>query len=94
MMAAPVEGAGFVMTIDASAWNCRPLGLSLSFVFLLTSLATSSPQSATSQKSDAQESFELLKTLAGSWKGQGPEGPVRVSLRVTSVAPRCCKRWF
>src|SRR5215471_5374463 len=64
--------------------NCRRLGLSLSLVLLLTPLATSNPPSATSQKSDAQKSFDLLKTLAGSWKGQGPEGPVRVSLRVTS----------
>ena len=64
--------------------NCRRLGLSLSLVLLLTALAISNPQSAIPQKSDAQKSFELLKTLAGSWKGQGPEGPVRVSLRVTS----------
>jgi hypothetical protein len=64
--------------------NCRRLVLSLSLVFVSTVLATSIPQSATPQKSDAQKSFELLKSLAGSWKGQGPEGPVRVSLRVTS----------
>ena len=53
-------------------------------MLLLTPLATSNPQSATSQKSDAQKSFDLLETLAGSWKGQGPEGPVRASLCVTS----------
>lgn len=64
--------------------NCPRLWLSLSLVLVSTILATSNPQSATSRKSDAQKSFELLKTLAGSWKGQGPEGPVRVSLRVTS----------
>ena len=64
--------------------NCRFLGLSLFLLFVSTALATSNPQSATGQKSDAQKSFELLKALAGSWKGQGPEGPVRVSLRVTS----------
>lgn len=64
--------------------NCRRLVLSLSLVLVSAAFATSNPQSAAPQKSDAQKSFELLKTLAGSWKGQGPEGPVRVSLRVTS----------
>ena len=64
--------------------NCRRLGLSLSLMLISTTLATSNPESAASHKSDGQKSFELLKTLAGSWKGQGPEGPVRVSVRVTS----------
>src|SRR5215472_2918772 len=64
--------------------NCRRLGLSLSLMLISTTLATSNPQSVASHKSDGQKSFELLKTLAGSWKGQGPEGPVRVSVRVTS----------
>ena len=41
-------------------------------------------QSLPSQKSDAQKGFELLQTLAGEWKGQSPDAPVRVSLRVTS----------
>lgn len=36
------------------------------------------------QGASAQLAFTRLKTLAGTWKGQGPEGPVRVSLRVTS----------
>jgi hypothetical protein len=64
--------------------NCRRLGLFLSLVLVSTALTASNPQSATPQKSEAQKSFELLKTLAGNWKGQGPEGSVLVSLRVTS----------
>ena len=64
--------------------NCRRLVLSLSLVLVSTVLATSIRQSPAPQKSEAQKSFELLKSLAGNWKGQGPEGSVRVSLRVTS----------
>src|SRR5579863_3436044 len=64
--------------------NCRLIGLFLSVALVSTTLAPSNSHSASPRKSDAQESFELLKTLAGNWKGQGPEGPVRVSLRVTS----------
>ena len=44
----------------------------------------SNSQSSPSGKSDAQKAFELLQTLAGDWKGQSPDAPVRVSLRVTS----------
>lgn len=36
-------------------------------------------------QSDAQKSFDKLKTLAGSWEGTYDGGPVRVSLRVTSM---------
>src|SRR5262249_20242282 len=50
-------------------------------------------QKTDAPKSDAQKSFELMKTLAGNWKGPAttvPQMPdmngltVRVSLRVTS----------
>lgn len=51
-------------------------------------LSQSETRKAEAQKSDpqqpSQQAFARLKTLAGTWKGQGPEGPVRVSLRVTS----------
>lgn len=33
---------------------------------------------------DAQEEFQKLKSLAGTWKGRGPDGAVRVTFRVTS----------
>jgi hypothetical protein len=36
-------------------------------------------------QSDAQKSFDQLKTLAGSWDGTFQGGPVHVSLRVTSM---------
>jgi hypothetical protein len=52
--------------------NCRRLVLSLSLVLVSTVLATSIRQSPALQKSEAQKSFELLKSLAGNWKGQGP----------------------
>jgi hypothetical protein len=35
-------------------------------------------------QSDAQESFDKLKTLAGSWQGTYEGTPTRVTLRVTS----------
>jgi hypothetical protein len=56
----------------------RRLGSFLSLLLIAMAL------NATPQQSEAQKSFKLLKTLAGNWKGQGPEGAVRVSLRVTS----------
>jgi len=35
--------------------------------------------------SDAQQSFDKLKTLAGSWEGTGPDGkPMMVSYRMSS----------
>lgn len=36
-------------------------------------------------QSDAQKSFDQLKTLAGSWEGSFEGKPVRVTLRVTST---------
>jgi hypothetical protein len=33
---------------------------------------------------DAQEEFQKLKSLAGTWQGRGPDGAVRVTFRVTS----------
>jgi hypothetical protein len=33
---------------------------------------------------DAREEFQKLKSLAGTWKGRGPDGAVRVTFRVTS----------
>jgi len=53
------------------------LRLTLFLVSILLSTATLA-------QTQAQKSFDQLKTLAGSWKGQGPEGPIRVLLRVTS----------
>jgi hypothetical protein len=36
-------------------------------------------------QSDAQKSFDQLKSLAGSWQGKNPQGrPVQVSYRVTA----------
>ncbi|MGA7907062.1 MAG: hypothetical protein WCA16_06600 [Candidatus Sulfotelmatobacter sp.] len=36
-------------------------------------------------QSDAQKSFDKLKTLAGSWEGNFQDGPIHVTLRVTSM---------
>ena len=44
----------------------------------------SNSQSLPPEKPEAQRAFELLRTLAGDWKGDSPQAPVRVSLRVTS----------
>ena len=33
---------------------------------------------------DAQQEFKMLKNLAGTWTGRGPDGAVRVTFRVTS----------
>ena len=41
-------------------------------------------QTPDAPQTSAQRAFARLKALTGTWKGQGPEGPVRVSLRVTS----------
>ena len=54
--------------------------LSLSAVFVLMSLST--PALA---QSDAQKSFDQLKTLAGSWQATFEGKPVQVTLRVTSM---------
>ena len=53
-------------------------------VFAIGFTRANSQSSPPTEKSDAQKSFELLQTLAGDWKGQSPDAPVRVSLRVTS----------
>jgi hypothetical protein len=39
----------------------------------------------TTAQTDAQKSFDKLKTLAGSWDGTFQDGPVHVTLRVTSM---------
>ena len=41
-----------------------------------------SPKAAT--PIDAEKEFQELKKLAGTWKGRGPDGVVRVTFRVTS----------
>jgi hypothetical protein len=67
-------------------------------LLILLSLATaafaqSEPQKSNSPKSDAQKSFDTMKTLAGSWQGQVTMNPpihdmsmaqTDVTLRVTS----------
>jgi hypothetical protein len=41
--------------------------------------------SAAFAQSDAQKSFDKLKTLAGSWEGSFSGNPMQISLRVTSM---------
>jgi len=43
-----------------------------------------SPMTAAAATTNAQDEFKKLKTLAGTWKGRGPDGAVRVTFRVTS----------
>ena len=81
--------------------KCPHLKLSrLMLSAVLVSLSTvafaqsAQSQSAAQSQSDAQKSFTLLKTLAGTWQGQATTNPVQsgmgdggliqVSLRVTS----------
>src|SRR5579859_1940764 len=52
--------------------------ITLSAVLMLISTAALA-------QSDAQKSFEQLKTLAGSWEGSMDGQPLQVSLRVTSM---------
>jgi len=60
---------------------------------VLLSLSTVAFAQTDAQKSDAQKSFDKLKTLAGSWEGHGTSTPpqpdmpdlMQVSLRVTST---------
>ncbi len=62
----------------------KPLRLILTAAIL--SLTTAAfAQSGVPSQSDAQKSFEALKTLAGSWQGVMDGKPVDVSLRVTSM---------
>jgi hypothetical protein len=42
------------------------------------------PNPKAAAPTDAQEEFKKLKSLAGTWKGRGPDGAVRVTFRVTS----------
>ena len=58
--------------------------LFISLAVLAIGFTPANSQSLPLEKSDAQKAFELLRTLAGDWKGQSPDAPVRVSLRVTS----------
>src|SRR5215472_9994374 len=75
--------------------NMKPLRFRLSIVLMLlttAAFAQSDPQKSTGQ-SDAQKSFDKLKTLAGTWQGpvkaDPPQAdwdnkPMWISLRVTS----------
>ena len=68
--------------------------LMMSLVVLLMSISALAFAQSEAQKSDAQKSFDHLKTLAGSWQGpvtvvpaqadMDMNKPVQVSLRVTS----------
>lgn len=68
----------------------RPL-IFLSLVLIATSLCA---QSDMTKQTDAQKSFDTLKSLAGEWKGpvtidpptaeMTPGGPAHVSMRITS----------
>ena len=52
---------------------------------IATSLLLVLAATAVMAESDAQKSFDKLKTLTGSWKGKSSNGqPVQVSFRVTS----------
>ena len=53
--------------------------------FMLSVVVLMSLSIAAFAQSDAQKSFDKLKTLAGSWEGSFEGGPVHVSLRVTSM---------
>ena len=53
--------------------------------FLLCVVVLMSLSMAAFAQSDAQKSFDKLKTLAGSWEGTLEGGTVHISLRVTSM---------
>jgi len=56
----------------------KPVRIAISLLLLLTATAAFA-------ESDAQKSFDKLKSLAGSWEGKGTEGqPMQISYRVTS----------
>jgi hypothetical protein len=62
---------------------CSAICASLAMVpFSSGRLPKQDPQAA--RPIDAQEEFRKLKSLAGTWNGRGPDGPVRVTFRVTS----------
>lgn len=52
------------------------------FLWTVFLIALSAPALA---QSDAQKSFEKLKTLAGSWQGTFEGSPMQATLRVTSM---------
>jgi hypothetical protein len=66
----------------------------LTFAALLPALLAFSARSFAQSETDAQKSFDQLKTLAGTWKGpatvdppqagMGNDGPIWVTMRVTS----------
>jgi hypothetical protein len=58
--------------------------LALSVVLVLIA-ATAFAADTTAAQSDAQKSFDKLKTLAGSWAGTYEGKPMQASLRVTST---------
>jgi len=53
--------------------------------FMLSVVVLMSLSVAAFAQSDAQKSFDKLKTLAGTWEGTFEGGPVHISLRVTSM---------
>ena len=56
----------------------KPVRIAISLLLLLTATAAFA-------ESDAQKSFDKLKSLVGSWQGKGTEGqPMQISYRVTS----------
>jgi hypothetical protein len=59
-------------------WSMKSLRFAL--LVVLVSLCT-----AAFAQTDAQKSFDKLKTLAGSWEGTFEGAPVHVTLRVTSM---------
>ena len=58
--------------------------IALSVLFVLVA-ATAFAQDAAATQSDAQKSFEKLKTLAGTWEGTFEGSRLGVTLRVTSM---------
>src|SRR2546425_237227 len=58
---------------------------SLRFVMFLILTSLISLSTVAFAQSDAQKSFDQLKTLAGSWEGTFEGKPMGVSLRVTSM---------
>ena len=58
--------------------------IALSVLFVLIAATAFAADTAVTQ-SDAQKSFDKLKTLAGSWEGSFEGKPLHVTLRVTSM---------
>jgi len=53
--------------------------------FLLSVVVLLSLSIAAFAQSDAQKSFDKLKTLAGTWEGTFEGAPLHITLRVTSM---------